>query len=86
MLLFLLNLNFKDEVSIVQVVLRRLNTDLTPRNPSPKITTFERLTLWFFKLVAILNSCQPEGVFIGKVVTCPSSSVTLDKRCGSEML
>jgi len=65
--------------------LRVLDADLTTTNSCPQTSCLQSLTLWGLELIRILNSCKPETELVGKIVTCPSGSVTFNERGGPEV-
>ena len=65
--------------------LRDLDADLTTTNSRPQTASLQSLTLWGLELIRLLNSCKPETELVGKIVACPSGSVTFNERGGPEV-
>lgn len=65
--------------------LRVLDADLATTNSRPQTSCLQSLTLRGLELIWLLDSCQPETELVGKIVACPSGSVTLNERGGPEV-
>jgi len=62
------------------------NTYLAPRYSCPQTSSFEGLGGGVGELVSLLDSSEPEGVFVGEIVARATGTIALDERRGAEVL